>query len=139
MPVFSKSSYDKLLTCDNSLQLVFNKVIMKTDCTVLEGERSFADQQNYYRTGRSKLDPSNPILLKKCMHLKSPSQAIDVLPYPIDWNDKERISLFAGFVLGIASNLNIKIRWGGNWDSDLTVLKSTANFFDGPHFELITE
>jgi hypothetical protein len=60
--------------------------------------------------------------------------AVDVAPYPVDWNDKERFYYFAGFVKGVASSLGISIRWGGDWNSDNNLKNQT--FFDLPHFEL---
>ena len=55
-------------------------------------------------------------------------------PYPIDWNDKERFYFFAGYVKGIASQMGIELRWGGDWDSDNQLHDQT--FMDLPHFEL---
>ena len=60
--------------------------------------------------------------------------ALDVCPYPIDWNDKDRFYNFAGLVKGIAISMDIKIRWGGDWDGDNDLKDQT--FFDLPHFEL---
>ena len=45
-------------------------------------------------------------------HNKLPSKAVDVAPYPIDWNDPDRFYHFAGYVRGIAEGMGIKIRWG---------------------------
>jgi len=64
--------------------------------------------------------------------------AVDVAPYikgkGIVW-DKEQGYHFAGFVLGIASILNIKIRCGADWDSDKDIHDQT--FDDLCHFELL--
>jgi peptidoglycan L-alanyl-D-glutamate endopeptidase CwlK len=59
---------------------------------------------------------------------------VDVVPYPIDWKDRERMTYFAGFVMGIASQMDLKIRWGGDWNMN-TELKDN-NFDDLPHFEI---
>ena len=37
MPKFGKTSRDRLATCDDKLQQVFNEVIKYVDCSVLEG------------------------------------------------------------------------------------------------------
>jgi hypothetical protein len=58
-------------------------------------------------------------------HNSMPSNAIDLVPYPVVWDDKESFIEFAGFVLGVAAMLNIRLHWGGHF----------KNFFDGPHFE----
>ena len=67
-------------------------------------------------------------------HNSSPRRAVDVTPYPVDWADRERQTLFAGFVLGIARSMGIKLRWGGDWDMDFQVMDN--RFDDFPHFEL---
>ena len=41
----------------------------------------------------------------------------------------------AGFVMGIANTVGIKLRWGGDWDKD-TELKDNK-FNDLGHFEII--
>ena len=70
----------------------------------------------------------------KSRHNLVPSMAVDVCPYPIDWNDRERFSYFAGYVRGVAAGMGIDIRWGGDWDSDGEVKDNS--FDDLPHFEL---
>jgi peptidoglycan L-alanyl-D-glutamate endopeptidase CwlK len=68
-------------------------------------------------------------------HNSYPSLGIDVVPYPIDWRDTARFCYFAGYVKGIAQNLGIKIRWGGDWDSDWQVKDNRFN--DLAHWELL--
>ena len=128
MAKFSKSSLDKLKTCDKRLQLVFNEVIKTVDCSVLEGHRGEQRQNKLYDEGKTKLKFPNG------RHNASPSRAVDVVPYPIDWEDRERFHLFAGFVLGIAKQLGVNLRWGGDWNINWFV--DDNNFDDFPHFEL---
>ena len=129
MPSFGKSSQDKLATCDPRLQKVFNEVIKYFDCTVIEGHRGEEAQNKAFAEGKSKLK------YPQGKHNKTPSLAADVLPYPIDWNDTNRMRYFAGFVVGIAATMGIKIRWGGDWNQN-TELKDNS-FNDLPHFELV--
>ena len=129
MPSFGKSSQDKLATCDPRLQKVFNEVIKHFDCTVIEGHRGEAAQNKAFAEGKSKLK------YPQGKHNKTPSLAADVLPYPIDWNDTNRMRYFAGFVVGIAATMGIKLRWGGDWNQN-TELKDNS-FNDLPHFELV--
>ena len=129
MPAFGNRSRANLETCDDRIQEVFNEVIKHIDCSVLEGRRG-KDRQNFlYDTGQSK------VRFPDGKHNSSPSKAVDVAPYPIDWDNKERFILFAGFVLGIAQSKGITLRWGGDWNKDFDT-KDTA-FFDAPHFETI--
>jgi len=60
--------------------------------------------------------------------------AVDVAPYPIDWDDLPRFRRFAYYVIGMADGLGVTLRWGGDWDSDP---KTKNNFDDLVHFELI--
>jgi len=131
MPKFSNSSKSKLNTCHDKLQLVFNEVIKHWDCTILEGTRSKETQDEYFRTGRSEVRYPNS------KHNSSPSEAVDVAPYPIDWKDLDRFRAFGNFVLGVASANNVKLRWGGDWDGDRSF--ADQSFHDLPHFELLEE
>lgn len=128
MPAFGNASKEKLATCDERLQRVFNEVIKYFDCTVIEGHRGEAAQNKAFAEGKSKLK------YPQGKHNKTPSLAADVLPYPIDWNDTNRMRYFAGFVVGIAATMGIKLRWGGDWNQN-TELKDNS-FNDLPHFEL---
>ena len=128
MPKYSKRSKDRLATCDTRLQEIFNEVIKYVDCSVLEGHRSKERQNKLYDEGRTK------VRYPDGRHNASPSQACDVTPYPVNWDDRERQTLFAGFVLGLARNMVHKLRWGGDWDMDFKVMDN--RFDDFPHFEI---
>ena len=47
MPKFGKRSKERLATCDERLQEVFNEVIKFVDCSVLEGHREQERQGNW--------------------------------------------------------------------------------------------
>jgi peptidoglycan L-alanyl-D-glutamate endopeptidase CwlK len=128
MPRYSKRSKDRLATCDTRLQEIFNEVIKYVDCSVLEGHRSKERQNKLYDEGRTKVKYPNG------RHNSSPSKAVDVTPYPVNWEDRERQTLFAGFVLGLARAMGHKLRWGGDWDMDFQVMDN--RFDDFPHFEI---
>jgi peptidoglycan L-alanyl-D-glutamate endopeptidase CwlK len=130
MPQFGRRSKEQLSSCHADLQKLFNEVIKHYDCTILEGHRSNEDQLKAFNAGKSKIKSGGK-------HNHSPSLAADVAPWPIDWCDKNRFYHFAGKVQGIAQMLNIKIRWGGDWDSDNDLKDQTL--YDLPHFELITD
>lgn len=130
MPKFGTASKKQLATADKDLQRLFNKVIEHWDCIVLEGKRSEERQKKLYADGLSKTLNS-----KHVYPLGKPSLAVDVAPYPIKWNDKERFYAFAGFVIGIAVSMGLKTRWGGDWDSDREF--HDQNFMDLLHFEIV--
>lgn len=129
MPAFSKRSRENLSQCHPDLQRLFNDVIQHFDCSVICGHRGMEEQEEAFRTGKSKAH------FGESKHNHMPSMAVDVVPYPLDWDDRERFGLLAGFVKGRAISLGINIRWGGDWDQDNQMRDET--FLDMPHYELI--
>lgn len=135
MPKFSIKSQQNLFTCHNELQILFFEVIKYFDCTVMEGFRNEEAQNKAFAAGNSKLRWPNG------NHNKYPSMAVDVAPYPIDWNDAKRMYWFGGFVMGIAQMLKndgkmtMNVRYGGDWDGDKDI--NDQKFNDLVHFELI--
>jgi len=128
MPRFSTKSKSKLHSCDERLINLFNKVVKHFDCMVLEGHRGEEKQNAAYDKGNSKVRYPNG------KHNQSPSVAVDVAPYPIDWADRDRFHYFGGYVLGVAKQMGLNIRWGGDWNQD-TQTKDNK-FDDLVHFEL---
>lgn len=130
MPKFGERSAAALATCHPDLQRLFNRVVEYWDCSVTQGKRTEAQQREFVAQGVSKTLQS-----KHVYPLGEPSLAVDVYPYPVDMKDKLRFYAFAGFVIGTAREMGIKVRWGGDWDSDRVF--DDQNFYDLPHFELI--
>lgn len=144
MPSFSTNSKEKLATAHSDLQHVFNEVIKHMDCTILYGHRNPDEQFELFKRGRAYQHGQWIIVNrdevvtyldgfdKKSKHNYLPSHAVDCWVYPIDWNEKEKMSHFAGFVLGIAQGMydrgeiKNKIEWGGNW----------STLVDRPHFQI---
>jgi|TARA_R100000742_G_C4256748_1_gene74616 hypothetical protein len=128
MPNFSRKSKLKLYSCDERLVELFNEVVKNFDCTIIEGHRGQRAQDEAYNRGNSKVKFPNG------KHNKSPSIAVDVAPYPVDWDDRDRFHYFGGYVLGIAEKMGLNIRWGGDWNQDT---KTKDNKFDDlVHFEI---
>ena len=128
MPKFGAKSKERLETCHKDIQKVFNEIIKYVDCSVLCGHRGEKAQNQAYESGNSKAK------FPKGRHNKTPSMAIDVMRYPLHWDDLERQTLFAGFVLGIAKGIGIDLIWGNDWDGDFDT-KDTG-LKDYPHFEI---
>ena len=129
MAKFGSNSRARLSTCHEDLQKVFNEVIKDWDCSILEGHRDERRQNKLFSEGKTKVQyPFG-------RHNSKPSRAADVSPYPIDWDDRERFHFFAGYVLGTAKSMGIKLRWGGDWNMNFEV--DDNKFDDFPHFELI--
>lgn len=127
MPRFSAQSRGHLDTCSEGLQRVFERVVAAYDCTVICGHRGKEAQNEAFRTGASKKQ------WPESNHNDLPSRAVDVAPYPIDWKNLKRFYHFAGYVQAVGEEMGVRIRWGGDWDSDRDLDDQT--FFDLVHFE----
>lgn len=127
---FSLRSRTRLNTCHPDLVRLFETVLQKQDCMVLEGVRTPERQEALLRAGRSRTRNSR--------HLPGPdglSRAADVVPYPIpDWSDTAAFVAFGVLVVETARELGIPLRWGGDWDGDGD--RSDQTFDDLVHFEL---
>ena len=124
MPKFGKKSKENLKGLDAKIVNVLNQAIKHFDFTIIEGLRTLETQKGYVAKGVSKTLESK--------HLKG--KAVDIAPYPIDYDDTERFVYLGGFILGVASQLGVKLRWGLDWDMD-TYTKDTK-FRDIGHFEI---
>jgi len=132
---FGKASRERLDTCHANLQYLFNHVVENYDCTVLPhgGHRTKEEQAILVEHGQSETIHSK--------HCDWPSNAVDVSPWPIpeDWGEtncliKAQFYFFAGYVKRVAEELGIKVRWGGDWDSDTIFIDQKFN--DLVHWEL---
>ena len=129
MPSFGAKSLGKLNTCHPDIIKVMNEAIKHMDFIVLYGTRTVAEQQALYAQGRTKPGPivtSKDGVKKKSKHNYSPSLAVDIAPWPIDWNDIKRFKELAVVVKKAADTVGVAIQWGGDWKT----------FKDWPHWEI---
>jgi hypothetical protein len=129
---FGSSSLAALETCDERLQALLNEAIQLFDFKVIQGERGELQQTEYYRAGRSKTPW--PHSKHNCPNGEL-SRAVDLAPWPIDWNDVSRFYALYGFLRGIAKCREIPIRCGADWDGDFSFVDQT--FHDLGHFEIL--
>lgn len=133
MPEFSKLSIRRRDTCQPLLIAIVNDAIKITNFSILRGHRNEVHQNDAYESGDSKLP------WPQSKHNITPSQAIDIAPYPINWDETlpnlARYYFLAGIIKRIAAERNIPIRWGGDWDGDGDFSDQTFN--DLVHYELI--
>jgi len=108
MPKFGKRSKERLRGIDARLVSVLNELVKIMDVTIIEGLRSEQRQEKLLKEGSTKTKFSKHITGK----------AVDLAPYPIDWEDRDRFHYMGGMIRGIAKQLNVPVRWGGDWDSD---------------------
>lgn len=145
---FGNTSRTRLATCHRDIITICNEVIRVYDFSVLEGLRPLYKQQEYFQTGRSKLDG----VTRKSKHQDDgtgKSRAVDIVPYKRGHNafsgrakDNRRFYFLAGLIKMATAKLIAEgkithdIRFGGDWDSD--DIYSDQNFDDLPHFELVS-
>jgi peptidoglycan L-alanyl-D-glutamate endopeptidase CwlK len=102
------------------------------DFTVICGHRDKAGQDAALRNKTTKVAYPNSA------HNQLPSCAIDVIPYPFtDWSDPKMLTAWksiADAMFAEAERLNVKIRWGGDFNRDGN--KTSSDAWDKPHFEL---
>ncbi len=131
MPKLGKRSRDRLKGVDARLVNVLHEVCKYFDITVIEGLRSQKRQNQLVAEGKSKT--------KFGKHTQG--LAVDIAPYPIDWDARDDFHYLGGFVLGIANQMGVKIRWGGDWNasSQFKGQRTTKdnNFDDLVHFEIL--
>lgn len=144
MPTFSKASQKIMATVHPDIQRVFTEVIKVWDCKPTAGFRTVKEQQALYAQGRTKPGPvvtNCDGVVKLSDHQKTVilagkayGLALDIMPYPVDYSDKEGAYGFGGFVLGVAYMMGIPLHWGADWDSDHNFHDQTL--YDTPHFWL---
>lgn len=118
MASFGRKSMKERKGLHPSLQDVLDEAILLMDFTIIQGPRSEEEQRRNVNNGSSQTMNSK--------HLLRPSEAVDLAPWPIDWDDIERFRLLAGTLLDVAGSLGVKLVWGGGW----------RTFKDYGHFEL---
>ena len=144
MPRFSKRSKNNLATADIKLQQLFNAVIEDFDCTVIYGHRTPEEQFELFKKGREKKDgwwvkTGKTVTnldgnIKKSKHNYYPSKAVDVVPFPLDWEDIDSFLALKEVVLRKAKELNIQVIWGADWDMDGDIKEHLLQ--DYPHWEI---
>ena len=147
----SQRSLDKLVGVDEHLQRVVKRAIQisKQDFMVLEGIRTREQCMINYGKGRTvaqcvakgvPAQYANP-RAAKVTWLNNPfaskhvtGKAVDLVPYPVDWNDLKKFDAIAKAMLQAAKELNVPVRWGADWDADGKPRERGES--DSPHFEI---
>ena len=121
---FGKRSRQRLKGVDPRLVNVLNELIKIMDVTIIEGLRSKERQQKLLAQGKTKT--------KYSKHIEG--KAVDLAPYPINWDDREMFHYMGGMLRGLGKAMGLKIRWGGDLDSDGDIHDN--NFDDLVHVEI---
>jgi peptidoglycan L-alanyl-D-glutamate endopeptidase CwlK len=129
---FSNLSEQRLNGVAEPLQKIIRRAMdwQVMDFTVICGLRSLEEQKQLVSKGFSRTLNSRHLANKNGY-----SEAVDIAPYPINWNDTHAFHRLAGIIQASAASFNIDIRWGGDWDRDNDT--NDQSFIDLPHFELV--
>tara|TARA_R100000742_G_C4272134_1_gene91235 strand:+ start:893 stop:1273 length:381 start_codon:yes stop_codon:yes gene_type:complete len=105
---FGRRSRERLKGVDVRLVNVLNELIKMMDVTIIEGLRSAERQEELLAKGATKVRYSK--------HMEG--KAVDLSPYPIDWENRDGFYYMGGMIRGIAKQMGVNVRFGGDWDSD---------------------
>jgi len=138
---FGSTSMAKLNTCHPDIQLVAIKALELSpyDFTIIHGWRGQEVQDALFDSGAStKQYPNSKHNTQDEFDEDEPgSEAIDFGPWingKVPWDDTHIFAAIAGCFLAAAADLNVKLRWGGDWDSDGSTKDQTL--MDWGHVEL---
>jgi len=134
MPTYGKRSIINLCTCHPKLRILAKRVVNRFNCSVVCGRRGKVAQDHAYKMGwTTKKYPGS------LHNVEEPklSRAIDLVPWPIDWNDIRRNYYFSGYVRGIAEEMGIPLRHGSDWNGDYDINDQVLD--DPCHFEYVGE
>lgn len=78
---------------------------------------------------------NNPFLSNHRVQADGFGWAVDLAPWPIDWNNGARFQRLALLMFKAAGIERVHIRWGRDWDEDGRYEEKGET--DGPHFEVV--
>lgn len=133
MFVLGKTSLARLIGVDETLVKVVKRAIeiSEVDFTVLEGVRTLARQRELYAQGRTA--PGKIVTwTMKSKHIEG--KAVDLVPYPLDWNDLGKFDKIKHAMFQAAAEQGVSIRWGADWNGNGTPREKGE--YDSPHFEI---
>lgn len=84
----------------------------------------------------------NPFNSKHCKQSDGYGHAVDICPYPVDWNDLKKFDAIAKALFEAEKQLiaeaqideDVNLRWGADWDKDGKPRERGES--DSPHFEI---
>jgi peptidoglycan L-alanyl-D-glutamate endopeptidase CwlK len=119
MPSFSQRSKRARAELHRKLQELVDEAIKEVDFVILDAQRGRAEQERAFKDGFSKAH------FGQSAHNYEPAVAMDICPYPIDWNDIGRFKALSKVIMAAAKKQGIALTFGGDWKS----------IKDYPHYE----
>lgn len=124
------------------------------DFTVLEGVRSRQQMMINYGKGRTVTECTrkgvdarhaqpnvpkvtwlnDPFASPHAVKADGYGHAVDLAPYPIDWDNVSRFDRLAHLMFDAAKMEGVHIKWGADWDEDGKPRERGES--DSPHFQL---
>ena len=151
MPKFGQKSYSRLSTCEQSIQTILMEVVKHYDIMIVEGNRTAERQNHHWSKGRrlqngadkekrfswevvnkAKIVTYKDGYEQKSKHQSFPSVAVDVVPWPSQWTDKNKMIELRGIIKYIQAKLFEEGRIS-------KLLDNGADLWDGfdmPHFQI---
>ncbi len=108
------------MTCHHDLQRLIREVAKSVEITVICGHREKAAQDHAFAVHASKLQWPHS------RHNSLPSEAVDIAPLPVAWDDLPSFKALAVVVKECAARLGVEVQWGGDF----------PHFQDFDHFQL---
>jgi len=133
---YGHASRQKRDTCTPNLIRVMDVGLAMSpiDIAIVWGWRGEEVQTGMHRSGASK-KPWPESKHNAMRNGRACSEAFDFAPYidGIPWEDTHAFALVAGVFFAAAIQLEVKLRWGGDWDMDGHTTDQT--FMDWGHLE----
>ncbi len=134
MASFGAQSRENLDQCHWELQKLMERVVEIRDISIVCGIRGKEDQNRMFDEGKSKLRwPDGKHNVQDPTDL---ADAVDIVPWPEQYSDPMTMIHVAGIVMGVAAEMNIPIRWGGDWNRNADL--HDQEFKDLWHFERVS-
>ena len=131
----SRRSYDRLTGVDQRLIYLADEVIKITPIdfgiAYLGGRRTAEEQNQLFLDGNSQKDGMTDLSKQQL------GQALDILPFvngKVNLDEWSYAMILSAFYIK-AKELEIKIRFGANWNGDNIWIKGQS-FIDLPHIEI---
>ena len=141
----------QLASCTRDIQTIFMEVIKHVDCSIIEGHRTAARQHEHWAKGRllktdadakvranwENTSPKDQVTTKDgyekvSRHQGLPSTAVDVVPYPTLWSDKDKMIELRGVVKWV----QLRLLAEGKIDAQVDNGADLWNGFDLPHYQI---
>lgn len=134
--IFDEASAKRLAGAHPLLQKLFTAARRKIAFTIMDSQRGRAAQEAAFKAGHSKAH------FGQSAHNWDPAVACDLAPIPLDWNNVGAFRAVQAVIgwydpksgrgAGLAKEMKIPIRWGGDWNMD----GNPSDGWDLPHYEL---